>query len=933
MTSDSRQTWTRARRLANWIAVRLDPGLPVVLLLPVFVAIPLLQPGLPKTADGYLHLLRVVELDQCWRDGVLYPRWAPDMALGYGYPIFNYFAPLLYYLTELVHIVGLGFESSFKLVLIGCLVLGAWGTYALARDILGAKAGILAAAAYYYAPFTLREIYIRGGYAQLLAVSLIPAVFWSFNRLVSRDSLLYVVTSTLVLGAVLLSHNITAMLFLPLLALFVVWIISTHGRWRKVRHAVLVLVLSFGLASIFLLPALAEKPLVKLDRSTEGYLDFRQHFLTVGEILSPSAVPDASSLNPTWLHNLGTAHLPLLVLGLIAMALWPRTGRQRIQGAFFLVMLLLCIFMTLPPSTPLWEHVPLLAFTQFPWRVLDVGVPASAILVGMSVYSWSRLPGRRTGLILLTLTVVAVVVAAFVHLHVQWPPESKEQLSPADVVLHELRTGIIGTTSTGECLPTWVIEEPKSSPLVEQYLNGGAISKLDVNSLPVSAQSELIEHTVVSDRYSVDTSEPTTVRFNTFFFPGWQAFVDGEPVSISPSYPEGLITFQVPAGEHEILVIFADTRIRTLANLISLGTAILLVGGIVWLSLRKRWSVGGVVAGPAGSSLSLTDAGVLAVAVVALLLIKTWFIDPHTTWFRKSSPPGQVLGVQHAEQINLSDEVLFLGYDLSGESVTAGDDLQVTLFWEAQERLEEDYSVFVHLDDLRSNYISWSLSEERNPADIPTSGWTPGFYVSNPHVLSVSSETPPGVYVLRAGLYHADTGERLPILDDAGNTVADSIDLGTIRVSGARPVSLEGVTELGSLSFGDRITLVGYRLVDNDAKPGNYFRLFLYWEATQEMSEEYAVFVHLVDDRGETWAQGDGLPANGIYPTWAWRVGEVVEDEHLVPLDMDVPAGTYYLWIGWYEPDTLNRLGVISAEDASLGDEVVLPTPLEVLSP
>jgi len=919
--------------LANWIRVRLDPGLLVVLVLPVFVAIPLLQPGLPKTADGYLHLLRVVELDQCWRDGVFYPRWAPDMAFGYGYPIFNYFAPLLYYLTELVHVVGLGFESAFKLVLIGCLVLGAWGTYALTKDFLGSKAGILAAAAYYYAPFTLREIYVRGGYAQLLAVSLMPAAFWSFNRLVSRDSPLYVVTSTLLLGAVLLSHNITAMLFLPLLVLFVVWIICTLSRWRKIRYAILVLMLSFGLASIFLLPALAEKPLVKLSRSTEGYLDFRQHFLTVGEILSPSAVPDTSSLNPTWLHNLGTAHLPLIVLGLLAMAVGPPTGRQRIQAAFFLVMLLMCIFMTLPPSTPIWEHVPLLAFAQFPWRVLDLGVPASAFLVGMSVRLWSRLPGRRTGIILVTLSVAFTVVAAFGHLYVQWPRESKEQLSPADVVLHELRTGILGTTSAGECLPTWVIEEPKSSPLVEQYQSGGTISKLDVDALPGSARAELVRHTVESDEYRVITADRVTVRFLTLDYPGWQAFVDGEPVPISPSYPEGLITFQVPPGEHIVLVRFGDTPIRTAANLISAGTVVLMVGISVWLGFRKRRGVGSVVAAPVGSPLALADAGALGLAVVALLLIKVWFVDPHTTWFRKTSPPGQVLGMQHPERVNVDNEVLLLGYDLSSESVTAGGELRVTLYWEAQQRLREDYSVFVHLDDLRSNYISWSLSEEQNPANIPTSSWTPGFYLSNPHVFSVSSEMPPGVYVLRAGLYHSDTGERLPILDDDGNTVAESIDLGTIGVRGARPVSLEGVTKLGRLSFGDRISLVGYQLADSEARPGNYFRLLLYWQATQEMSEEYAVFVHLVDDRGETWAQGDGLPANGIYPTWAWRVGEVIEDEHLIPLDMEVPAGTYHVWIGWYEPDTLGRLDVTSAEDTSLGDEVVLPTPLEVLPP
>jgi hypothetical protein len=919
--------------LVSLLAWRIDPGLVLTLFLPVIAAVPLLRPGLPRTADGYLHLLRVVEVDQCWRDGMFYPRWAPDMAFGYGYPIFNYFAPLLYHVTELVHVAGLGFESAFKLVLIGCLVLGAWGTYAITKDLLGSKAGILAAAAYCYSPFALREIYVRGGYAQLLAVSLMPAALWSFHRLMSRDSPVYVVTSTFLLGALLISHNISALFFLPFLVLFVIWIICTLRRWRKVRVVILVLVLSFALASIFLLPALAEKPLVKLNRSMEGYLDFRQHFLTVGEILSPSAVPDSSSLDPIWLHNLGTAHLPLLALGLLAMAVGPLSGRQRMQAAFFVVMLLVCIFMTLPPSTPIWEHVPLLAFAQFPWRVLDLSVPASALLVGMSVHLWSRLPGRRTATILVKLSVLFTVVAAFVHLYVQWPHESKEQLSSADVVVHELRTGILGTTSASECLPTWVVEEPESSPLVEQYLSSTPLSKLNTDTLPSSAQAELIEHTVVSDRYRVHAPEPIRVRFNTFYFPGWQASVDGTPVAISPSYPEGLITFEVPAGEHDVLVRFTDTPVRTVANLVSGGTLLFMAGATVFVGVRRRR--GGVREehAPTTDRLSWVDAGVLGFLLVVVLLVKTWFVDPYTTWFRKSSPPGEVLGVQHPAQINVNDEVLFMGYDLNSDSVAAGDELRVTLYLQAQQRLQEDYSVFVHLDDLRPNYISWSLSEERSPADMPTSGWTPGFYVSDGHVLTISPETPPGMYVLRVGLYRPDTGERLPVLDEEGVVVSDSINLARIRVRRTEPVSLEEVSKLGPLTLGDRLTLVGYRLVESEAKPGNYFRLILYWEALEEMPEDYVVFVHLVDGAGETWAQGDSAPAGGLYPTWAWVAGEIVEDEHLIPLETDVPTGTYRLSIGMYELSTLSRVEIRDAEGTSLGDSVLLPAALEVESP
>jgi len=110
---------------------RIDPGLGLACLLALFAFYPLLQPGLPNTADGALHLYRTVELDQCWQDGVYYPRWAPNLFLGYGYPIFNFYAPLLYYLAEVLHVLGFSFQGAIKIIQVGTFLLYGlgWSTF------------------------------------------------------------------------------------------------------------------------------------------------------------------------------------------------------------------------------------------------------------------------------------------------------------------------------------------------------------------------------------------------------------------------------------------------------------------------------------------------------------------------------------------------------------------------------------------------------------------------------------------------------------------------------------------------------------------------------------------------------------------------------------------------------------------------------------
>src|SRR5512146_580630 len=85
--------------------------------------------------DGYLHLFRVFEFDRVLREGVVYPRWAPDLAYGYGYPIFNFYPPLAYYLTETLHLVGLLIPTAVQAAFAVIVCVGLAGAYRLGVDL------------------------------------------------------------------------------------------------------------------------------------------------------------------------------------------------------------------------------------------------------------------------------------------------------------------------------------------------------------------------------------------------------------------------------------------------------------------------------------------------------------------------------------------------------------------------------------------------------------------------------------------------------------------------------------------------------------------------------------------------------------------------------------------------------------------------------
>jgi 4-amino-4-deoxy-L-arabinose transferase-like glycosyltransferase len=131
--------------------------------------------------------------------------------------------------------------------------------------------------------------------------------------------------------------------------------------------------------------------------------------------------------------------------------------------------------------------------------------------------------------------------------------------------------------------------------------------------------------------------------------------------------------------------------------------------------------------------------------------------------------------------------------------------------------------------------------------------------------------------------------------------------------------------------LGEYATLLGYDLNTTTLKPGQTLDLTLYWQAGERMDVDYTVFVHVVDGQGGIQGQHDGHPMDGRRPTTGWVAGEVIADEHLIPLKADVTPGQYRIEVGMYHWATGERLLVYDAQGQRIpGDQIVLPTEVEV---
>ena len=168
-----------------------DPGQFVVLLICLLAVWPLIsRAGLPEGTDAELHIFRLHELSYLVRGGEFYPRWAPNFYHGYGYPIFNYYAPLAYYMALPLELLpSVDAVLAIKAVLVVGMLLGGMGIYGFTRDNWGRGAGYVAAALLVYSPY-LQYIdpHVRGVVPEMLSFGLFPLALWALDRLRRRPS-------------------------------------------------------------------------------------------------------------------------------------------------------------------------------------------------------------------------------------------------------------------------------------------------------------------------------------------------------------------------------------------------------------------------------------------------------------------------------------------------------------------------------------------------------------------------------------------------------------------------------------------------------------------------------------------------------------------------------------------------------------------------
>lgn len=239
------------------------------------------------------------------------------------------------------------------------------------------------------------------------------------------------------------------------------------------------------------------------------------------------------------------------------------------------------------------------------------------------------------------------------------------------------------------------------------------------------------------------------------------------------------------------------------------------------------------------------------------------------------------------------DGIILRGVGFEQETVNPGEPFKVNLYWEGTRPFHADEEVVVWLRMIDGHGSGVGLEDAYPGAGTwPVSLWPVGSMLAGRQYVLVGEDAPaPMVARLDLGLYYAGSGDRLP---SPGSTLPT---IGRVKVVPRRwPKANKGEPVA---RFERGVSLAGYDH-GGEVRAGEALPVLLTWSVQDRPGSDYTVFVHLAGEGGEVIAYGDGPPRDGLYPTYAWDRGEVVEDQHLMPVAGDSPPGLYRVKVGLY---------------------------------
>lgn len=534
----------------------------ITLLILILITLPTLLPFFNNKffyTQDHIFVARLNQMSTALSDGHFPVRWSPD--LRFGEPLFNFYAPLPYYIGAAIKLLGFNFIWVAKILFILSSILSAITMYVFCLKLFSKKGAFLTAVLYVYAPYRAVDLYVRGALSETWAFVFFPLIFYASILLSEKVNLKRISFLSLALAGLFLTHNVTTLMFLPFLGLWWIYLLFKENNFLKDKNWKLTFsltgsfTLGLGLSAFFLLPALLESSFIQTKYLTVSYFNFRAHFVAYGQFFSTFWGYGSSlwGLDDGLSFQIGLGHWLILVLVFVVGFIYRKDRKLLGLLSFLGFSFLASLFMQHNKSAFVWEAIPILAFIQFPWRFLTISIFLVAIMGGV-------IPDYLRRFKIIYFIIVGLVILININ---YFRPKEYVDNSFFDKFLYPeiMRTG---RDLTKDYLPIWV----KSTDAAVLNYPVAEEGKIEVSRFEKKTAFASAQINALSD---------SLIVVPIAYFPGWTVMANGKNISLEKPLEQGLIRFKLPAGTYNIKFAFKDTSLRMIGNFISLSSLLVLV--------------------------------------------------------------------------------------------------------------------------------------------------------------------------------------------------------------------------------------------------------------------------------------------------------------------------------------------------------------------
>jgi hypothetical protein len=524
--------------------------------------------GVPYGVDLPHHYRLAQGFFESIKGGDFYPSWLDATNGGYGDPSVRFYPPTLYYILSFFRLLTKDWYFATLATFSLLTVTGCLGMYWWAGALTDRSYAVLAALIYMLSPFHANEMYQAGMYAQYAGASFLPFVFAFTERIIARRRWRDAGGLGFSWGLLMLSHVPLALLGSVAVGIYACIRLAqsfrsgndavsesdpgvtsanhapdalarTRRQQHRTRRSIYQLVAGFasGLAfsSCYWLPMLLELKWKSPSRGgPAGWYDYANNFIFH---------PSPNTMGDYWIPIITTATLLMAGPGVVLLV---KRNRRALAPA---VLALLTFLMATSLSKPIWDLLPALQETQFPWRWLTITSACLSILVAISLPELAQMWRTRLRPLAFALLGITVIALSFTVLQVIRGATFWHRSE-----FNQLVASLQGSETNKDFLPVWVSEKPRA---MDQPVEAPG------RDIQVSAWA------VKQKEFKVGAGPSSEVRLRLLYYPYWQATSEGKPLTTKTA-SDGALLVSIPQTATRVTVNFVEPKSTVIAGALSI---------------------------------------------------------------------------------------------------------------------------------------------------------------------------------------------------------------------------------------------------------------------------------------------------------------------------------------------------------------------------